>query len=389
MEKPKNIIFVCYGLGIGGIEKCLVNLLNAIPKDKYNIDVLLMNPIYNLKKDVNGNVNFIDSYKYVMNTTDTLREIKQHGGIIKQPVKFFEYVIFRIITKLRLNNHVLFHRLPKTYDIAVAYSQNDNSPYYVIDKIAAKKKVLWYHNGAYEKEEKLYIKDKKYYSKFDNVVAVSTDCYKMLKNKFDFRSNQLIVLQNICDKQYIEKKADETLNPFNQEIPVHIVTVARLSSEKGADMALDACIILANKGYNFCWHWVGDGADSKLIQDKINEYKMPDYFILEGNKINPYPYIKNCSVYVQPSYYEAYSTTITEAKILRKPIVTTDVGGMRDQIVNNLTGIITSISAESIAQGIEKLLINEDLQKTFTDNLSKEGYEIGEILKQYENTVLK
>ena len=111
--------------------------------------------------------------------------------------------------KLRLSGAwKTFRPLEKEYDIAIAYSQNDYSPYYVIDKVKAARKVLWYHNGAYEKTVKAYERDKKYYPQFDYIVAVSTDCAKVLDEMFCFESGKLIVLRNICDIESIVNQAE-------------------------------------------------------------------------------------------------------------------------------------------------------------------------------------
>ena len=90
----KKVLFVCYGLGIGGIEKCLVNLINVLPEEKFDIDILLMNPEFDLKDQIVRKVNFVDRYRYVMNTTDTMSEIRKHVGIIRKLGKFFRYFCF-------------------------------------------------------------------------------------------------------------------------------------------------------------------------------------------------------------------------------------------------------------------------------------------------------
>lgn len=382
MEK-KSVLFVCYGLGVGGIEKCFVNLLNCMP-DRYDIDVLLMNPQYTFKSQIKRNVHFINTFDYVMNIEDTISEIKKRGGFIKNIGMIVSYMLFRLRIKFRGKPWMGFKRLPEKYDIAISYSHHDFSPYYVIDKVNAIKKVLWYHNGAYEKTGNSYKRDKKYYSAFDKVVAVSTDCKKVLEDKFDFRKNQLIVLKNICNySNIIEMAAMEKTESFKSDC-LHIVTVGRMTTEKGALLAVDACKRLCECGYNIQWHWVGDGNQVEIIESKINEVGIVEYFILEGNQDNPYPFIANADIYVQPSFYEAYSTTITEAKVLKKPIVTTDVGGMRDQLIQGKNGIIVPVDAEAIADAIKKLIEDEDLRNHFCIELENEKFDPINSLIEYE-----
>lgn len=383
----KKILFVCYGLGFGGIEKCLVNLINNMAEKKYDIDLLLMNPETELKSDIQRKINYIDSFKYVMNTTDTYSEIKYRGGIIKNFGRFIEYCIFRISNKLRLPVWKLFRKLPEKYDIAVAYSQNDCSPYYVIDKVSARRKVMWYHNGAYEASEKKFHRDLKYYSKFDYVVAVSSDCKQVLQRYFKLNENRLIVLRNFCDMKLICEEAKKFVPKTYDNSKINIVSVGRMTKEKGTELAVDACEWLKKKEMGICWHWVGDGNCKNEILKKIREKNLNDDFILEGNQKNPYPYINNADIYVQPSFYEAYSTTVTEAKVLNKVIVATDVGGMREQIYDGENGKIVPIDAVEIAKAVKKLIENRELADLFMKNLQKENIYMDQVMKAYEATV--
>lgn len=385
--KRKKMLFVCYGLGIGGIETCLVNLLNALPESRFQIDVLLMNPEYESKERIRTSVRYLDAFRYVMNTTDTMKQIKEHGGILKCPGKFLSYCCFRMAVKLQLNAWKTFKKLPDHYDIAVAYSQNDYSPYYVIDKVEADRKVMWYHNGAYEKTGKKYVRDKQYYEKFDFIVAVSSDCKRVLQTKFEFPERKLVVLRNICDVSAVREKADMFIPASFDDNNLHLVTVGRMTKEKGPDIAVEVCKRLCDKGLPIKWHWVGDGNQREAIEKKVAEYGLQKRFIFEGNQVNPYPYIKSADVYVQPSYYEAYSTTVTEAKVLGKPIVTTDVGGMRDQLENRKTGFIVPQNINLISDAIIELLNDKETYLVIENNLFLEDFDTQVFLKEYLNEI--
>lgn len=386
-QTKKQLLFVCYGLGIGGIEKCLVNLLNMLPEEEYDVDVLLMSPQYTMKPQIRRNVNFYDEFQYVLYSGGAMAEIRKRGGVVRNLHKMPAYVLFRWMDQHGGNTWKLFRSLPKTYDVAVAYSQNGQAPYYVIDKVQADRKVMWYHNGAYEKTGKDYDLDRAYYTKFDYLVAVSNDCAAVLKEKFPEARERIIVLRNICDRQSIRENA-EKFHPrgFDPERK-HIVTVGRMTREKGADQALEACRILCESGADICWHWIGDGDQADAIRKKAEELGLQDRFILEGNQKNPYPFLRAADIYVQPSYYEAYSTTVTEAKVLERPIVTTNVGGMRDQLTEGETGLIVPIDASAIAAGVKKLLEDSSLGEYFSRNLKEENYETDAELEQYRQTV--
>jgi glycosyltransferase involved in cell wall biosynthesis len=88
-----------------------------------------------------------------------------------------------------------------------------------------------------------------------------------------------------------------------------------------------------------------------------------------GLKSNPYAYISNASAFILPSFFEGKSISLEEAKLLHKPIVVTNFSSAKDQIENEVTGLIADMNATSIAEGLEQLLLNPSLQKDLTSNL--------------------
>lgn len=385
--KKKSILFACYGLGIGGIEKCMVNLINILPEAEFDVDVLVMNPEYALKPQIRRNVHFVDAFQYILNTEFTMQEIRKRGGLFRHMEKILPYIDHRIRIKLGLPLWTKFRPLVKNYDIAVAYSQNGLAPYYVIDKVQAKRKVLWYHNGAYEKPEKGFIIDQHYYNCFDYIVGVSDYCVNLLRDKFGFDEGKFVMLRNVCDVESILKNAEESRPDSFGDGYFHIVSVGRMAAEKGPDLALEACRQLREEGRNICWHWVGDGDQAAAIRRKAEQLGLREHFILEGNQTNPYPYINSADIYVQPSYYESYSMTTMEAKILCKPIVITNVGGMGALLKNGVNGLSVPVDAGAIAEAVGMLLDNESMRNEFTAALQKEAYFSEDMLAEYRRTV--
>ena len=141
--------------------------------------------------------------------------------------------------------------------------------------------------------------------------------------------------------------------------------------------------ILLDAGYNIHWYLVGDGELREEIEEAIQKYNVQSHVILLGSKMNPYPYIKNCDIYVQPSFSEGYCTTTVEAKILCKPIVTTDAPGMREQFINGENGLIVdSMTPEALAKGIKMLLAHPEVMEKFQDALKKESYDNSKELRK-------
>lgn len=388
MTGKKQVLFVCYGLGIGGIEKCMVNLLNVLPEDEFDIDVLTMSPDSAMKPYIRRNVHFYDEFQYIIYSGGAMDAIRSRGGVLRNPGKMLKLLAFRPLDQKGGNGYKIFRKLPKAYDIAIAYSQNGYPLYYVIDKVKAKKKVLWYHNGAYEASEEEQKKHRKYYPSFDSIVAVSEDAAKILREKLPYVRDKILVLKNFCDVTHIRESAKSFQPESFDKKRIHIVTVGRMTREKGALLALEACHLLRNRGKDICWHWVGDGDQSEEIGQKIKQAGLESNFVMEGNQSNPYPYMAAADIYVQPSFYEAYSTTVTEAKVLSKPMVVTDVGGMRDQLTEGENALIVPLDAEKIAAAVEMLIENTDLRMKFEKSLEDCGFDTKAVLEDYKRTVL-
>ena len=122
------------------------------------------------------------------------------------------------------------------------------------------------------------------------------------------------------------------------------------------------------------WYIVGYGSDESLIREKIQNAGMEDYVILLGKKSNPYPYIKNCDVYVQPSRYEGKAVTVREAQALHKPVVITRFATSSSQLVDGYDGVIVPMDNEGCARGITQLLDDKKQMNRLSDNTSQIDY---------------
>ena len=155
-------------------------------------------------------------------------------------------------------------------------------------------------------------------------------------------------------------------NDFN------ILSVGRLVEQKGYERAIDVFYRLKQEGYKFKWYIIGDGILKKGIQKKINELELNKNICLLGIKDNPYPYIRQCNLFFLPSLYEGFPTVTIEAKVLEKPVLSTEVSGIKEQIINGETGIIVDNNQLSIYFELKSILKNTNSIKSFS---SKNGLE--------------
>ena len=152
--------------------------------------------------------------------------------------------------------------------------------------------------------------------------------------KYSELENKVVVIENITSPEFIRKMANEDIeNPMTNDNRFKIITVARLSHAKGIDNAVSALKVLKDKGYDdIAWYVVGYGGDEVMIKDLIKNLKLEADFILLGKQTNPYPYMKEGDLYVQPSRYEGKAVTVGEAQILEKPVMITNYTTAKSQV---------------------------------------------------------
>lgn len=214
------------------------------------------------------------------------------------------------------------------------------------------------------------------WNKLDHIVAVSDECSQtFLKEYPDFKEKTLVI-ENILSPTFIKEQA-------SLEVPIEIkksptktilVTVGRLSHAKGLDQAIRACKKLVDEGYDIAWYVVGYGPLEDTLKKLIDLLALQDRFILLGKKVNPYPYIKACDIYVQPSRYEGKAVTIREAQILGKPVVITNFPTAKSQACDEFDALITPLSIDGIVTGIQRLIEDRQLKESLISNISKEDY---------------
>ena len=151
-----------------------------------------------------------------------------------------------------------------------------------------------------------------------------------------------------------------------------ILTVGRLEEQKGYDIALSVCKNLVEENLKIEWFVLGEGTLKEKLKSESKKLGIEKYFHFVGVKMNPYPYFKNCDIYVQTSKHEGYCTTITEAKVFYRPIVTTDVAGVREQIRDGVSGDISKISVNSVDENLKRLIKDKKRQEQYIEELKKE-----------------
>lgn len=389
----KKLLFVMMHLHMGGAERSLVNLLSEIDYSQYEIDLLLIKKEGDLIRQLPQEVHLLETpyeLKAVYsNSIDGIRGVKYFlaRGMSVVCSNIWSKIHTCDVTAIRWKQFYkrLIPQFEKKYDVAIAYLTGP-SMYYVADKVNADKKIVFYHSDYIASNAMVnQPTDLPYFEKFDLIPTISEKCRDSLRAVFPKMESKFVVIPNITSTRLIKMRADENYPTEYEGMHNIICSVGRLSSEKGFDLAAQAAAVLKRKGINFFWCIVGDGNERKKLQEIIKNNGLEGNFVLLGVRDNPYPYIKNADVIVQPSRFEGKSMVLDEAKILAKPIVATAYTTVRDQL-NDKEGIVIGMTPEEIAEGVQKMLKNEGLRNEISDYLRQRNYgNIEEMKKFYDS----
>lgn len=353
----------------GGAEKVLVNFANELIKHGHNVDVLETYEKGFLKPQFDNRVNFdaICSNAYTQKYYASLNDIKNEKKFALKLLKFCKLIFSKIVGYRRFAETLTAKRYKnKTYDVAINYLEID-SPKFILNNINAKKHIQWYHTDVGNSNDpEATDRQINYYKKMDAIICVAKSAHKNFVKRYPFLKNKTFVLYNFFDVKAVKEKADEPFS-FDTNVPV-LLSVGRMTPQKKYLRFLRVLKTLKNAGYSFEWHLLGTGHQYDEIKKTITDYQLENTVFLHGTVDNPYKYMKNCDLFVLPSGWEGFPTVTIEAKILKKPILATDVSGIREQMGHLKTGYIVDNNENAIYEGLKYLLDNPDVLNHICSN---------------------
>lgn len=378
----KKILFVIDSLHCAGAEKSLTTLLSLLDYSKYDVDLQLFGYGGALEELVPKEVNILKPMEYIK-----FSSLSTKNAVIKSLKNMnFKMLSSRLKFSLaiRKNNYsnaqkarVYWQKVSnviennnKEYDIAISYAQGVPT-FYVAEKVCAKKKLAWV-NVSYKLEDEDRVFQEQFYDKYNKIVAVSDSAKNIFLETFPKYTDKLEIIYDINDADFIKKMSDQGQSYNDNYTGLRILTIGRLANQKGYDIALEACKILKEKGIEFKWYSLGVGPLKEEIEKYINENNLENNFKLLGVKSNPYPFIKDCDIYVQTSRFEGFGIAIAEARMLNKPVVTTRFDAVYNQMKDRKNGLVVDMNSQGIVNGILELINNKKLTNEIISYLKTE-----------------
>ena len=390
--KKKKVLFIMESLRIGGAEKSLLTILNLIDYRKYDVDLFLFRHGGEFFPLLPQEVNLLDESPAYRIFSDN-RKLSPLNFLLKLDFPHFYHSLAWLVKALisRLKKEQLyigwsnvkhfFPNLDQEYDTSIAFLER-KTIYFNVDKVQAQTKIGFIHNDyhVYPYNDKL---DRHYFKPYHKIATVSEHCKEVLIELFPEYADKFLVIKNMVSKPVIEELAREKITNYTlKKDCINLVSVGRLVRQKGFDYAIEICRKLTEDNIAINWYVIGEGEERKNLEELIKKYQLENKFFLVGSDTNPYKWMNEADIYVQPSRFEGFGITVAEAKVLNKAIIASQIPEFEELLANDKGLLATNI--DDFVTNIKKLIKDENFKNKLINNLKKEETSLEELNKLYE-----
>ncbi len=391
----KHILIVSHALELGGAERSLLGLLDALDPKRVDIDLFLLRHEGELMDKIPTYVTLLPQIPAYTVLARPMKDTLKEGH--------FLLTAARLIGKRKAARYDAAHGYhdsgvaleyshkytcplmppicPETeYDLAISFL---TPHYFVARKVKAKKKIAWIHTD-YTVVPVDVPSETAMWGAYDHIVSISDAVTAGFATVFPDLRNKLVKIENILPAPWIRAQAEEPVPEDMSGGGLRLLSIGRCCTAKNFDSVPEICKQLLVQGMRVKWYLVGFGPDEALIREKIAQTHMEQSVILLGKKENPYPYLKACDLYVQPSRYEGKCVAVREAQMLGKPVVITRYATSASQLEDGVDGVIVPMDPAGCAAGIAALLKDpQRMQKLSETCLRRDYSNQGEAEKLY------
>ncbi len=366
-SKKIKILFRHRSMEMGGVEKVMLSVLNNLDQQKFEMTVLLNLNQGELRDEFPAHVRKV----YLTDGKEDFSKniLLQKFQLLKRKTK---------LEKLQKNPQMIDKEyLKDEYDIEIAMTYNDFEPV-LHSTNKNSKKIGWFHSEIdLPKLQPLVPDILKHFPQFDHMIYCSEKIEKIMHEVYpNLQYPKESVIINAIPIEEIKKKAEEKIHDLPKS-PV-FVSIGRLHTRKGYHKLMDAHSQLINEGFEHTVFIIGDGEELPNLLAQQKKLGVEKTFIFGGNKMNPYPFLKNADFFIMPSESEAWPLVIAEALILQKPIIATKVGDVETMIKDRKTGYLIDYKTEEMYAAMKEFLTNKSLISDLKENLK-------DIEKEFDN----
>lgn len=376
---------------LGGAESALLGLLQSIDPERVDVDVFIYSHCGELMDFLpTEKINLLPEVEPYSLTEKPLQEVLKKGYLrltIARMIGRRDTVSF---CKKQWNSdkpaecgtffqqRATWKVLPKIqpsveYDLAISFL---TPHFFVLNNVRAKKKIGWIHTDytriLVDVEAEL-----KMWKRLDYIASISEEVGNRFCEVFPSLESKLIRIENILNADFIRKRADESAVTLRVDSSVTcLLTIGRFSPPKKMEEIPLICKKILEQGVSIRWYIIGYGNPEIecTVRENAKKEGVENNVMIIGKKENPYPYIKACDIYVQPSRYEGKSITVREAQILCKPVIITNYPTAKSQVIDGVDGVIVPLEVDECATRMTEFISDRKKQEEMIYYLKTHDY---------------
>lgn len=396
-SKPRIIILMHY-MELGGAEMALVGLLNALDPERVDADMFVYSHRGPLMAYIPKWVNLLPEIGVysVIEEPMAVAAKRGHLGVVagrllakyrygrwrkRVPARGDDGAVMQYVGNC-VTPHLPIVNPEVEYDLCISFLTPHNIG---LSKVRAKKRLAWIHTDYSTVDINVEL-ELPVWGAYDWIASISQEVTNGFLHRFPTLAPKIVHIENMLSVDYVRTRSEELDARDEFSGKMNLLSVGRYCTAKNYDNVPDITRRMVQGGLpELKWYIIGYGGSEDLIRRKIAEAGMEEHVVLLGKKENPYPYIKACDIYVQPSRYEGKSVTVREAQILGKPVAVTDYPTAPSQIRNGVDGVIVPLDNNGCAKRLAEFITNTELQQRIVENLRRGDYaNVGEVNKIYE-----
>lgn len=385
MKEKKSILIFSHAMELGGAEKALLGLLEMLDPELVDVDLFLMRHEGELMDLIPSYVHLLPEISAYTVLGRPMVDTVKEGHLLLTASRYIGRRAARAYNQkhnltdsnvpLEYSHKYTKWLMPKIspekeYDLAISFL---TPHYFVSEKVRAKKRIAWIHTD-YAAVQVNTVSELKMWDAYERIVSISETVTESFLKTFPSLNEKMCLIRNILPANYVKKLAEEGNAEEMNGSGFKLLSIGRFCYAKNFDNVPDIMLRLLSQGIDAHWYLIGYGPDEELIRRKIREAGMEDRVLILGKKENPYPYIRNCDLYIQPSRYEGNCVSVREAQMLAKPVVITRYATSAAQVEDGVDGVIVEKDNKGCAAGIVALLKNPEKMIKLSDNCKTRDY---------------